>query len=209
MKKYFCPSCGAEVKFESSISVFLVCRYCRSTLVRKDLNLEALGKMAELKDDATPLQIGTLGHFKSAFVLIGRVSVSWDEGFWNEWYVRFSDGREAWLSEAQGLYMMSLRVENAIQAPKVNEIKLDSSIQIGKILYTVDDIKNVTYSFAEGELPFVAEQGFKGVSVDLLHGEDDFASISYGKNEDIDVFVGQYIEFEQFHFQNLRKIDGW
>jgi hypothetical protein len=209
MKTFSCPACGAEVTFQSSASVFSVCKFCKSTLIRKDVSLESIGKMADLKDDATPLQLGVSGRCKGEFVVVGRVHVTWEDGFWNEWFVRFDDGREGWLAEAQGFYMMSFPVTKPENLPKVDQVRPDLRIQIGKTGYMVDDIKEVTYSFAEGELPFVAPQGFKGVSVDLRHGESDFASISYDGNGDADVFVGQYLDFDQFHFQNLRQIDGW
>ena len=209
MNTFSCPSCGAEVIFQSSSSIFTVCKFCRSTLVRKDLNLESIGKMADLQDDPTPLQVGASGKWRGNFLLIGRVRVSWDDGAWNEWFVRFDDGREGWLAEAQGFYMLSFAVENPGSVPSVQDVKPGLSVLIGKISYAVDDVKDITYTFAEGELPFAAPQGFKGVSVDLSEGEDNFASISYGAALETDVFVGQYIEFDQFHFQNLRQVDGW
>ncbi len=165
--------------------------------------------MAELKNDMTPFQIGSFGHFKDNFVFIGRVQISWADGFWNEWYIRFDDGKEAWLAEAQGSYMISFAADIPKTLPKATELSPEMPIQIGSILYQVDDIKDVTYAFAEGELPFSAPQGFKGVSVDLSHGENYFASISYTESGDVDVFVGQYLEFEKFQFKNLRQIDGW
>ena len=48
MKNAFCPSCGAPVKFQWSSAVQTVCPYCRSILVRHDVNLEAVGKVADL-----------------------------------------------------------------------------------------------------------------------------------------------------------------
>jgi uncharacterized protein (DUF983 family) len=53
-----CPSCGAPVVFKSASSVFAVCEYCQSTLVRHDQNLEDIGKMAALVEDRSPLQLG-------------------------------------------------------------------------------------------------------------------------------------------------------
>ncbi len=214
MKKFSCPSCGAEVLIQSTATIFTVCKYCKSTLVRKDTDLESIGKMADLKEDASPLQIGTSGKYRAAglvasdFLVIGRVRVSWEDGFWNEWFVRFDDGLGGWLAEAQGDYMLSFEVTSPVTVPKLTDLEPESEVTIGKIKYLVSDIKTVTYTFAEGELPFIAPQGFKGQSVDLEAGENDFASISYSQ-EGNDVFVGHYIEFDDFHFQNLRAIDGW
>lgn len=77
-----CPSCGSEVLFKSSISVFTVCDHCKSMIVRRDLDLEALGQMAQLPDDVSPLKIGSRGKYKNtAFEVIGRLKVAWSEGY--------------------------------------------------------------------------------------------------------------------------------
>ncbi len=165
--------------------------------------------MADLKGDSSPLQLGTTGRYKGDFILLGRVQVSWQDGFWNEWFVRFNDGREGWLAEAQGFYMLSFKIPAPSALPKPTELRPDLEIQIGDLLFVVDDIKQVTYTFAEGELPFAAPQGFKGTSVDLRHGENDFASISFSSTGEMDTFVGQYLDFAEFQFQNLRQLDDW
>ena len=51
MKSTVCPSCGAPVQFQSAASILAVCEYCHSTLVRHDLNLEDVGKMAQLQTE--------------------------------------------------------------------------------------------------------------------------------------------------------------
>lgn len=209
MKKFSCPSCGAEIAFQSSVSVFTVCKSCRSTLVRKDMDLESLGKMADLKEDATVFQIGTTGRHHGEFLIIGRVRVSWADGFWNEWFIRYDDGRDGWLAEAQGFLMVSFRVDPTPTLPNATQLHSGHPIKISGADYLIDDVKEVTYSFAEGELPFVAPQGFKGTSIDLRRGENEFASISIGQGGDTDVFLGHYVQFDQLHFKNLKEIDGW
>jgi hypothetical protein len=107
-----CPSCGAHVEFKSKASVFAVCSFCKSTLVRSDMNLEKIGEMADLLDDLTPLQIGTMGVYEGKmFEIVGRLQVSYPEGYWNEWYALFSDSNPCWLAEAQGFYAVCLPYE--------------------------------------------------------------------------------------------------
>lgn len=85
-----CPSCGAPVVFQSASSVFAVCAYCSSTLVRHDQNLEDIGKMAALVEDRSPLQLGTEGSYKGVhFALIGRIQIKYEQGIWNEWHLLF------------------------------------------------------------------------------------------------------------------------
>ena len=57
-----CPGCGAPVEFRSAQSTHAVCGYCQSTVVRQGEVLSRIGKMAELFDDHSPLQIGAAGR---------------------------------------------------------------------------------------------------------------------------------------------------
>ena len=52
-----CPGCGAPVEFRSAQSTHAVCPYCQSTVVRDGDTLSRIGKMAELFDDFSPLQL--------------------------------------------------------------------------------------------------------------------------------------------------------
>src|SRR5688572_486092 len=98
-----CPSCGAEIAFRSRASVFAVCSFCKSTVVRHDMDLSTIGKMADLQFDMTPLQVGTTGYYDGRkFELIGRLKVGYEDGFWNEWYTLFDNEEPWWLAEAQG-----------------------------------------------------------------------------------------------------------
>lgn len=207
-----CTSCGAEVVFRSRSSVFAVCSFCKSTLVRKDMNLELLGKMADLQYDLTPIQLGTSGkHDGKSFDVIGRLKVSYSDGFWNEWYVLFNDGKTGWLAEAQGFLALCFTREN-LEIPSARTMKpglvvdLDPRGQTGS--FQVEDIREVKCIYSEGELPVNAVQGRESLSVDLANSDGDFASIEYAKGEDR-VFVGKYIDFDDFKFRDLRRIDGW
>ena len=52
-----CPSCGATLKFSSSVAVFAVCEFCRSMVVLRGAQIENLGVMAELDADQGTLTI--------------------------------------------------------------------------------------------------------------------------------------------------------
>ena len=91
-----CPSCGAPVMFTSAQSLLAVCSYCRASLIRRDLDVEQVGTMSALLEDATPLQLAAEGVWRSThFAVVGRVQIRWEQGMWNEWYCAFDDGRGA------------------------------------------------------------------------------------------------------------------
>ena len=49
-----CPNCGAKITFRWSSSVQTVCEYCKSILVRTDIDLKKVGQVAASR---TPLLI--------------------------------------------------------------------------------------------------------------------------------------------------------
>lgn len=209
MLELACPSCGATVEFKSKASAFGVCQFCKSTLVRQDLKLEVIGKMAELQEDLSPLQIGTRGRYQQkSFEVIGRMRLAWKDGFWNEWYVVFNGDKTGWIAEAQGTWAMSTEITPLPQLPNVDEIKRDDYYQIAGRPFQVMDLKIAHCLGSEGELPIAAVTNRSGKSVDLIGQENRFASIEYSEKE-TRLFVGEYIDFDAFEFSNLRPLYGW
>lgn len=199
-----CPSCGAALKFHSKASVFAVCSFCKSTLVRHDMDLSLLGKMSELQDDLTALQVGTTGFYQNRpFEIIGRLRVSYQSGFWNEWYCIFANGEEAWLAEAQGFLAVCFNADDAF-VPEQNQIYPGAKLYIEDKEFTVDDIHDVVCNYSEGELPMNAAKGRRSTSVDLRGPESAMATIEYAENK-VRIFAGSYQDFDNFKFKNLRE----
>ncbi len=204
-----CPGCGAPVPFQSAVSVFATCAFCRSMLVRRDLNLEVIGKMAVVLDDPTPLQLQTHGRFDNKpFALIGRLRLAWTDGSWNEWCALFVDGRYGWLAEAQGFYMMSFATTDTATLPDAATIQPGMTVRIGGRSYSVDDIKRPTCAGSEGELPFPALVGRQSVSIDCSGPGETFASLDYSE-DGVQAYAGRYVDFADLKLSNLRKLDGW
>lgn len=205
-----CPACGAALPFKSRVSVFAVCSYCAATVVRHDLELETLGKMAALPADTSPLQIGTAGQYDGKrFELVGRLKISWEDGTWNEWYALFDDGRDGWLAEAQGFFMMSFAAPAPPSLPAREDIRVGMSLPLApRQSFEVDDIKETVCVGSEGELTLSGAKGKKGVSVDLSGPDDRFAGIDYGE-DGTRVYIGKYVEFDALRLTSLREIDGW
>lgn len=205
-----CPACGAALPFKSRVSVFAVCSYCAATVVRHDLDLETLGKMAALPADTSPLQIGTAGQYNGKrFELVGRLKISWQDGSWNEWYALFDDGRDGWLAEAQGFLMMSFAAPVTAALPTSNTIRIGLSVALTpQQEFEVDDIKETVCVGSEGELTISGVKGKKGISVDLSGPDDRFGCIDYAE-DGTHVYIGKYVEFDALRLTSLREIDGW
>ena len=91
-----CPGCGAPVEFASAQSTHAVCGFCQSAVVRQGETLARIGKMAELFDDHSPLQLQASGIWHGqAFTLVGQLQYKYAEGSWTEWYAVLADGSSA------------------------------------------------------------------------------------------------------------------
>ncbi len=202
-----CPSCGAEVEFKSSVSVFAVCDHCKFMLVRHDMDIESLGEMAQLPDDVSPLKIGTRGKYKNtAFEIVGRLKIGWSEGYWNEWFLLFDGGKQGWLAEAMGMFMLSTEVEGKKRLPGLADLRVGAEYALtASQKFIVDDIKEATCIGSEGELPFKGLEGRKTVSVDLSNNSGEFANIEYSE-DGVNLYTGRYVDFDNLEFSNLRDL---
>jgi len=183
-------------------------------LLRNDASYEAVGKVAEVPDDFSPMQLGVQGYFENKhFTLIGRIRKSWEQGSWNEWCALFDDQRMGWLAEAQGDWVMCFEqppdsLHNAPSLAEIDHIEPGQKWTIGKQAYTVTDAKRVTCDAAEGELSDIDYKGRVLSSVDLRGPGMLFATVEFTA-KDISVFAGRMIDFAECRFSGLKQLDGW
>lgn len=179
-------------------------------VVRHDVNVEAIGQMAALPPDLSPLQIGARGEFNGqAFTLIGRVRVAYDEGSWNEWHALFGGGSHGWVAEAQGFFMVSFETQLPSEFPTDPTIlTVGGTISIEQQAYAVTDSKETVCIGSEGELPYVASPGRKAASVDFTGADGQYACAQYGDSGP-KLFVGCYAHFDDLKFTNLKPVPGW
>lgn len=215
MYRAACPNCGAPVTFKSSVSTYAVCEYCSSTVVRKDDQLELMGKMAQLLDDASPVQIGASGSFlQQSFQVVGRVQFSYEDGSWNEWHVLFDNGRSGWLSELNGRSTMVIEREGAgASLPRFMELRPGQQITIEGNRYEVAYLTQAQLVGGQGELPFKIAPGTKVPVVDLRGvGHNVFATLEYPNAvEEADagaprVFIGRDVPFAELKMSGLRDV---
>ncbi|MBI5211293.1 MAG: DUF4178 domain-containing protein [Elusimicrobia bacterium] len=204
-----CPSCGAPFSFKSAVSLLAVCSYCRSLLLRKDLDIENLGKVAQLMPDGSPLQLGCEGKHKGApFGVIGRLQMRYPEGFWNEWHLSFIDGKLGWLGEAQGLYALSFKSSAGAALPAYGSLSVGGKVELAGKTFAVKDRREAEYIAAEGELPFRVPFGEKAPFADLAGPGREFATIDYSEDPPF-LFLGEYVPFDELALTGLKEFEGW
>ena len=202
-----CPSCGAPVVFKSAGSIFAVCEYCQSTLVRHDQALEDIGKMAALVEDRSPLQLGAEGSYQGVhFALIGRIQIKYSQGTWNEWHLLFDDMRTGWLSEAGGEYVLTFMQQVMEPLPEFANLKIGQRLVLASQSWTVSNIENAECVAGQGELPFTVGAGYPVAAVDLRNGANsrtNFATLDYSETPPL-LFIGEAVAFPSLKMNNLR-----
>lgn len=198
-----CPSCGAPVVFRSASSVFAVCEYCSSTLVRHDLALEDIGKMAALVEDRSPLQLGSEGSYKGVhFALIGRIQLKYSQGYWNEWHLLFDDARTGWLSEAGGEYVLTFAEPVMEPIPGYEELTIGQRFVLRSQVWTVSNLERAECVAGEGELPFKVGAGYPLLAADL-RSASQFATLDYSESPPL-LFVGEAVDVRKLKLSGLR-----
>lgn len=209
MQKISCPSCGGEVVFRSAASVMAVCSYCQSTLLKDAESVKNIGKMSDLLEDYSPLQITSTGIFQGRnFSLVGRIQLRYEAGIWNEWHAMFDDGSSGWLSDASGQYVFTLPDSVPAQdVPPFDNVRPGLPLRFRGATFFAADVRSARCIAGEGELPFQVGHGWEAKAADFRVGHR-FLTLDYSDGPAPQAYVGQAVTLEQMRCQLLRSSDG-
>ncbi|MFZ4479719.1 MAG: DUF4178 domain-containing protein [Rhodoferax sp.] len=208
-----CPGCGAPVEFRSAQSTHAVCAYCQSMVARQGETLSRLGKMAELFDDHSPLQLQASGRWKSkSFTLVGRLQYKYAEGIWTEWHAVFEDGSSAYLSEDNGAYVFATPVASRGELPDAGHFRVGATTAISGKSFSVASNSQVALLSAQGELPRLPALGQPFAMVELRsqgggaigRAAGEVLSIDYS-SQPPEMTLGQSVLLEELQLSGLQS----
>ncbi|HTR36793.1 MAG TPA: DUF4178 domain-containing protein [Bryobacteraceae bacterium] len=204
-----CPNCGAPVKFLWSSAVQTTCEFCHSILVRTDLDLKKVGEVADLPEDASPIQIGTEGVYNNkSFLVVGRILYEYEQGGWNEWHIVYNDGTSGWLADAQLEYDLSWWTQPPASLPASDQIRRGQQYQWDGKTYEATSLTRAHYKGVQGELPFEYWDKADLLFADLRTATGEFGTVDYSENPPL-LFLGRAVDFADLHLKNLREFEGW
>ncbi len=180
-------------------------------VVRSGEVLQRIGKMAELFDDHSPLQLQAAGTFNGkAFTLVGRLQYKYSEGTWTEWYALLADGSNAFLSEDNGAYVFTTPQPQQRELPPAQAFRLNATTAINGKTFTVTSNQEVALLSAQGELPHMPELGralamveLRSQSAEAQAGVGDVLSIDYS-TQPPSVSMGRAVLLEDLKLTGLR-----
>ena len=203
-----CPSCGAPIVFKSGSSIVVICSYCRSAVARTDRALADLGRVAELMETGSPLQLGLRGKWRDVpFELTGHAQMGHEAGgVWDEWYATFANGWVGWLAEAQGRFYLTFRQEVDPRTIPPFE-RLELGIPLRQItapahLGVVEKGRAQTLG-AAGEIPYQLVPGEHFYYADLSGAGGAFGTVDYSETHPA-VFVGHEVSLADLGLTSAR-----
>ncbi|MCB1024612.1 MAG: DUF4178 domain-containing protein [Acidobacteria bacterium] len=207
-----CPSCAGPIEFKAGSTIVVVCPFCRSAVARTDRKLEDLGKVAEIVQSQSPLQLGIRGEFNgNKFELTGRAQVRHEQGgVWDEWYATFSNGWVGWLAEAQGKFYMTFYkpLPENVSLPGFDELQIGQAVNEipSETPLLVAEKGTAAYIAADGEIPYKLEPNEKNDYADLTGKGGVFATIDYGMSPPF-VFYGQEVSLADIGLADKRAAE--
>ncbi|RYF23165.1 MAG: DUF4178 domain-containing protein [Comamonadaceae bacterium] len=203
-----CPGCGAPVEFKSAQSTHAVCPYCQSTVVRSGEVLSRVGKMAEVFDDHSPLQLMATGRAvlqgkELSFTLIGRLQYRGETGAWTEWNAFLEDGSTATLGEDNGVYVFTRPAPAGRELPAAERFRVGMTTAVGGKAYSVAANVQASIISAQGELPKLPPLGQPFSVVELRSDDGEVLSIDYGTSPP-KVERGRSVRLEDLRLQGLK-----
>ena len=188
-----CPNCGAKITFRWSACVQTICDYCKSILIRTDVDLQKVGQVADLPPTVLPSKSEPRESTESARSSRSVASsTSTIRGIGMNGTLMMNDGTSGWLSDAQLDYAVTFAAAGQ---------KLPRDCRVGQKYtwngqtYTVSTVTKAHYCGVEGELPFQYWDKSDVVFVDLMSHSEKFATIDYSEDPPL-LFLGEAVEFE-------------
>ncbi|NHZ35433.1 DUF4178 domain-containing protein [Massilia rubra] len=199
-----CPSCGAEVRFKSHAAVMAVCEFCRATLLKDADAVKNLGTMSSVLEDYSPIQVGTSGVAGGRhFTVVGRIQLRYARGLWNEWYVLYDDGSNAWLGDFSGLFTLTSVRAVTLALPGFNAIGVAQTCQIDGERWLASEKRSGECIAGQGELPFRVGEGWRIRVADFRSGPR-FLTLDYTDGDVPVVYTGVAVTLAEMRCQLLR-----
>ena len=211
MQNVACPSCGAPVEFRSHASVQAVCKFCKATVVKDAESVRNVGKMSDVLEDYSPIQIGTAGKYGGkSFTVIGRIQLRYSAGMWNEWYLAYDDGSTGWLGDSSGLFTLTKDspefVADAAGIPQFEQLQPATTHTMGQQRWLTAEIREGECIAGRGELPFQVGSGWR-IRVADFRRKNLFLTLDYSDGTPPRAYLGQAVTLEQLECQLLRDRD--
>lgn len=192
-----CPSCGVAITDTTAHTRSLSCPYCSNWVYFGSNGWESAGLFEHAIDAPSMFMLGRRGTLENrAFVVAGRVRMSYSDGFWDEWWLEFDDGLHQWLEEDDGVYRLHKHEDHAMQPGEFEAATVGGSIRLEGLDWFVTERIDAQVAGVEGSLSVAIAPGETVVCLDAINSGIK-ASFEAAERE-VQMFQGRVIRGQQF-----------
>ncbi len=164
-----CPSCGVAIENTNALTRSLTCPHCDNWVYFGSNGWEVAGLFEHAIDAPSMLQLGKSGVLLDrGFVVGGRVRLSYEDGYWDEWWLEFEDGNHQWLEEDDGVYRLHEKIDVKAKADQVKKANPGGNISIDGADWFVSERTDAQVAGVQGSLPVAIVPGEAVVCIGVM-----------------------------------------
>ncbi len=200
-QNYTCPSCSAPLEVAHRFTKLVICAYCNQASLVTPSGLDPSGEQVPLADFPSRFAIGKSGTLNGeTFTVLGRLRYGYEGGFWDEWFLSFSDGKKRWLQEDEGELTLFEKESLTAPVPAFNEISVGSLLPVNEFKVFVTEKNKASIRGGEGELFFTVQPGSTVYCIDGNAG-GELVSLEFSDSE-ICFSKGKEISHESINLED-------
>lgn len=168
------------------------------------------GRIARFHRELSPIQVGVRGRWGGrSFVVVGVVRRARARVRWNEWYLRFDDGKDGWLGEGNGLYQLFDRAEPRPDAQFERLRAGREALTDPGGAWITGEVSSASVVAAEGELPYAVQPGVPVRYADLRRRDGLAVATLDFDDTPPTLWTGKVVSLPALEPQGLRPFAGW
>lgn len=197
------------MSFPHAATAAAVCASCRSSVVRTDGGVAAIGKVSAMLRALSPVQVDTRGNFEGrSFRVLGVVRRGRERVRWNEWFLAFDDGATGWLGESNGRTWMFPTAPVALDEGQLPG-EVGGTFDVAGTTYRVAERAEAQVVAAEGALPGGVVDGQARAYADLQQvGGARVATVELVGAGGVGWF-GRQVDLAELRLEGCRAFGGW
>jgi len=174
-----------------------ICDYCKTAIYWDEESALRAGRKSMDLPPSARFKVGASGKIRGrSFTVLGRITYSYDKGFWHEWFVEMQDGKIMWLTEDEGELFLETPLQLESPAPRYDELEPGMQVNLNDKVGVVEEVGQAQCLGGEGQIPFQVQIG---ETYPYADGSGADGSFSFGLEYDAQTgkpaaFIGKILE---------------
>lgn len=189
-KSINCPQCGDTLPLYFKHVKLVQCLSCKSTIFLENEATRLAGDSSVLAPEISLIHLNVpFGYEHKSYLPLGKIRYSYGRGFWEEWWLKDSEGNEYWLSIDEGDFVLEQQIESRYSTELFNTLNV-GQVTVDNLLVTETGM--ATCEGFEGALPKTVSKGDSYLYTHLSGKDASLTTLELGK-DGVEVYSGKWI----------------